>query len=96
MSKRIKRSFCVELSFIHNTILVIYLNRMYEGYKPKVPLCLSKKSWQARVNKKNSEKDRINNGKTGEKLGEGGDDVVATKDKAGQDIGNDTKNTNTG
>ena len=69
---------------------------MYEGYKPKVPLCLSKKSGQARVNKENSEKDRINNGKTGEKLGEGRDDVVASKDKTGQAIGNDSKNTNTG
>ena len=69
---------------------------MYEGHKPKVPLCLSKKRGQARVNKEDSEKDRINNSKTGEKLGEGGDDVVLSKDKAGQDIGNNAKNTDTG
>ena len=75
--------------------MVIYLNRMYEGHKPKVPLCLSKKRGQARINKENSEKNRVNNGKTGEKLGEGRDDVVASKDKASQDIGNDSKNTNT-
>ena len=69
---------------------------MYEGHKPKVPLCLSKKSGQARVNKENSEQDRVNNGKTGEKLGEGRDDIVASKDKASQAIGNDSKNTYTG
>ena len=69
---------------------------MYEGHKPKVPVCLSKKRGQARVNKENSEKDRVNNGKTGKKLGEGRDDVVATKDKAGQAIGDDSKNTNNG
>ena len=73
-----------------------HLNWMYEGHKPKVPLCLSKNSRQARVNKENSEKDRVNNGKTGEKLGEGRDDVVASKDKASQAVGNDSKNTNTG
>ena len=81
---------------VHKQILVNHLNRMYEGHKPKVPFCLSKKRGQARINKENSEKNGVNNGKTGEKLGEGRDDVVASKDKASQAIGNDSKNTDNG
>ena len=67
---------------------------MNERHQPKIPLYLSKKSRQAGVQKEDYEKDRVNNCKAGEELGEGGDDIVPGKDKAGQDVGDDTENTN--
>ena len=67
---------------------------MNERHQPKIPLYLSKKSRQAGVNKEDYEKDRVNNGKAGEELGEGGDDIVPGKDEAGQDVSDYTENTN--
>ena len=72
----------------------IYLEGVYGRHQPKIPLSLSKKSGQAGVNEEDNEKDRVNNGKAGEELGEGGDDIVPGKDEAGQDVGDDTENTN--
>ena len=69
---------------------------MHDGHKLKIPLCLSKKCWQARINKENCKKDGVNNGETGEKLGEGGEDIITGENNAGQAVGDDTKNANTG
>ena len=65
-------------------------------YNPQIPFCLAQNSCQARVYQKDCQKDGVNNGQTGEKLGEGGDDIVAGEDYAGQAVGENTQDTNTG